>query len=246
MPYIKKEFKGKKQGNKISKVDKLSTLSRVVSLSVHELRNPLGTIRLAAYSLKRKIKTKDQEIIKRLDTIDRKIVESEYILHDLSSFFKAQQIKFEENDLNKSIEVALKEIEDVITENEVEIIKKSSLKMPKVAADPYLLVELFRNIFLNAIYVMQDSVVKELKVSTRYRNDLAIIEISCIGQRIAKEILNQLNDLSFSVKHGVGLGLFLAYEIIAQHQGELKARIKKGYGTIFTIKLPIKSQNKGK
>ncbi|MFQ5787964.1 MAG: ATP-binding protein, partial [Thermodesulfobacteriota bacterium] len=41
-------------------------------------------------------------------------------------------------------------------------------------------------------------------------------------------------------KEGTGLGLFLAYQIIAKHGGAILVESEKGKGTTFRVYLPIK------
>jgi two-component system NtrC family sensor kinase len=42
------------------------------------------------------------------------------------------------------------------------------------------------------------------------------------------------------VGKGTGLGLYVSYEIIKKHEGEIRVSSELGKGTTFTIKLPCK------
>ncbi|WP_367881817.1 ATP-binding protein [Ferruginibacter sp.] len=43
---------------------------------------------------------------------------------------------------------------------------------------------------------------------------------------------------------GFGIGLFIAKEIMARHQGSISAVSEKGKGSVFTITLPLAAESK--
>jgi signal transduction histidine kinase len=68
------------------------------------------------------------------------------------------------------------------------------------------------------------------------------IRISDNGSGIPDEIKDKIFQPFFTTKvagQGTGLGLSLAYDIIAAHNGEIKVESTKGEGTEFIIRLPI-------
>lgn len=226
---------------KLLETERLASLGKMASSVAHELRNPMGVIRLAVYSLKKKIGSKDTNLIKHLKNIDKKITESDQIIHDLLAFSRASDMEFTENHLNESVNNGLEAIEDRVKEYKVEVVKSLSVDMPVIVADFNQLAEVFSNLFLNAIQAMKESPKKELKVSTRCKNKFVEVEISDTGCGISKESFKKLAEPFFSTKtKGIGLGLYIAYEIVRRHKGEVKVKSKLGKGTTFIIKLPIK------
>jgi signal transduction histidine kinase len=74
------------------------------------------------------------------------------------------------------------------------------------------------------------------------------IEISDTGPGISEEHLSQIFEPFFTTKDegkGTGLGLSLAYRIVQNHGGHIRAESSPGEGTTFTIKLPIGSKHDG-
>jgi len=61
---------------------------------------------------------------------------------------------------------------------------------------------------------------------------------------IAPEMLPHIFDPFFTTKgaSGTGLGLFVSYGIIKNHNGDLRVRSEPGAGTCFTIELPVYRQ----
>ncbi len=85
-----------------------------------------------------------------------------------------------------------------------------------------------------------------LSVSTRCKNDWIEILISDTGTGIKKEHRNKIFDPFFTTKEpgkGTGLGLWVSYNIIKEHNGVINFETKtkeesEKTGTTFIIKLP--------
>jgi signal transduction histidine kinase len=63
------------------------------------------------------------------------------------------------------------------------------------------------------------------------------------GAGIPAEILPKIFDPFFSTKDvgkGSGLGLYIVYEIIEEHDGCIAVSSEPGKGTTFLIRLPVK------
>jgi signal transduction histidine kinase len=67
------------------------------------------------------------------------------------------------------------------------------------------------------------------------------IRVADNGSGIAPEILPRIFDPFFTTKvvgHGMGLGLFVVYEIVDEHGGCIAVQSTPGQGTTFRIRLP--------
>jgi len=74
-------------------------------------------------------------------------------------------------------------------------------------------------------------------------DDTVDIEIRDNGAGIPAEVLPKVFDPFFSTKDvgkGSGLGLFIVYEIIEEHDGCIAVSSEPGKGTTFLIRLPVK------
>jgi signal transduction histidine kinase len=67
------------------------------------------------------------------------------------------------------------------------------------------------------------------------------VEVEDTGKGIASEVLPHIFDPFFTTRgtSGTGLGLFVSYGIIKNHNGDLRVRSEPGVGTCFTIELPV-------
>lgn len=82
-------------------------------------------------------------------------------------------------------------------------------------------------------------------VRMRTEEDTGIIEVQDYGPGITSDALPNIFSRFYQageridVRAGLGLGLFIAREIVTNHGGSLVARSAMGEGTIFTIRLPL-------
>jgi signal transduction histidine kinase len=79
-------------------------------------------------------------------------------------------------------------------------------------------------------------------VSTRYA-EAGWVEVSIKdnGRGIAEDIQAKLFDPFFTTKpmgKGTGLGLFISYQIVEKHGGQLICQSQPDQGTAFILKLP--------
>ena len=67
------------------------------------------------------------------------------------------------------------------------------------------------------------------------------VEVRDNGHGIAADILPRIFDPFFTTKevgHGLGLGLFIVFEIVEEHGGSIAVKSTPGQGTTFLIRLP--------
>ncbi len=104
--------------------------------------------------------------------------------------------------------------------------------------------QVLMNIISNSVHAIDNK--GEIKIKTNRKKCSFCINISDTGYGINKKILNKIFDPFFTTKEvgkGVGLGLFISYELIKKHQGSINAVSETGKGTTFQIQLPIKQND---
>jgi PAS domain S-box-containing protein len=222
---------------------RLADIGTLAATVAHELRNPLATIRLAAYNVKKKID--DPALQKRLNTIDQKVLESDQIINNLLFYSRLKYPQVEKlrlyDMLNDVCETAcVNNAKKQFTLNR----KFSSIKDEIIEADPLQLKELFANILNNACDAVSDKGGVIDVTAKSHRNKWVEIEITDNGVGIDKENMERLLEPFFSTKSkGTGLGLTVCQQIIKLHDGNIAFASEKGKGTKVTIKLPFKRTN---
>jgi len=100
------------------------------------------------------------------------------------------------------------------------------------------------NILDNAVDACLEDTEKsehQITLVVEKRQDQQVMEIKDDGCGMDVETKEKIFDLFFSSKQvkGTGFGLFIARNIIAQHQGTITVDSIKRRGTTFTIFLPL-------
>lgn len=117
--------------------------------------------------------------------------------------------------------------------------------LPLVEGQGGQLNQVFMNLLNNAIDALIAANIDQpqIRIRTAQKDDRAIVEISDNGTGIPENIIPYLFDPFFTTKpvgQGTGLGLSICYQIVVQnHRGRIDCHSQLGWGTTFTIDLPI-------
>jgi two-component system, chemotaxis family, CheB/CheR fusion protein len=111
-----------------------------------------------------------------------------------------------------------------------------------VQADPGRLEQVFLNLLSNAIEHAPAS--KTIEVEVKRAGRRALIEVRDHGAGIASEDLRTMFEAYTRLGQphrgsGLGLGLYVAREIVTAHGGEIEATSVIGTGTVLTVQLPL-------
>ncbi len=176
------------------------------------------------------------------------------IVSSLRSFSRLDESDVKEVDLHEGLESTLLILQYRLkTESSkvvIEVIKEYG-ELPLVECHPGQINQVFMNLLANAIDELQtplaseESALKTITITTELvANSWVNISIKDDGDGIPEAALNKLFDPFFTTKpvgKGTGLGLSISYKIVEEHGGKLSCESEPGKGTIFTVKLPIRS-----
>ncbi|MBI5078747.1 hypothetical protein HZB08_01850 [Candidatus Saganbacteria bacterium] len=222
----------------LQQADKLAALGVVAAGMAHEIKNPLASVKGLTQVLPENLADKDfiqkySEIVPRqLDRINR-------IVENLLTFGQPGKLETREIELERTLEEALRLVENQCRKLNIEIVKEFS-PVPVIFADPEKLSQAFVNIILNAMQAMPQG--GEIKIKTQNSKDSIVIEVSDTGEGIPADRLSNIFDPFYTTKEtGSGMGLAVTYRIIKEHTGEIEVESKVGEGTIFKLCLPTRS-----
>jgi len=116
--------------------------------------------------------------------------------------------------------------------------------LPPVHGSVTQLQEVFMNLAINACHAMVEVQPprprNELTLRARTEDSCVLVEVTDTGVGIPATKLSKIFEAFYTTKaHGTGLGLFLVYGIIQNHQGTITVQSTEGQGTTFTVRLPI-------
>jgi len=222
--------------SELSDADRHLFHSRAVEGVVHNLRNHIATA--AGY-----LKEIDPH---RLDPVDREAVETAIaaandavtVLRSLSQGATPRvSYATEPVDLNDLASRALGMARPRARTKEVELGLRESTDDLKVRADPLLLREVVTNLLNNAIDAVSAKGRVDLTTGRR-GNGSPYFSVADNGPGVSEENRHHLFEPHFTTKEGgTGLGLFMSYGVVREHQGQLLFEGNRR-GAVFTVVLP--------
>ncbi len=222
--------------SELSDADRHLFHSRAVEGVVHNLRNHMAT----AIGYLREIDPR------RLDPIDREAIETATaaandavtVLRTLSQGATPRvSYAAEPIELNELVSRALGMARPRARSKEVELGLRESPEAVKVKADPLLLREVITNLINNAIDAAPAHGHVELTTGRR-NNGWLFFSVADNGPGVSDDNRHHLFEPHFTTKEtGTGLGLFMSYGIVREHQGQLLFEGNRR-GAVFTVVLP--------
>ncbi len=245
--------------------EKMVSLGNLVAGLAHEVNTPLGAINSNADTAQRIIKiissiVEDKEEAPWTDEKKEKInraVEAltelnqstaygasriDRVVKALRGFARIDTTEYQMVDLHKGIEDTL----ILLTVNpdlKVEI-ERDFAPLPEIYCSPGQLNQVFLNILTNAIEATNRQ--GKIWIKTRQENENVMIEIKDNGKGIPEENLEKIFDPGYTTKGtgvGIGLGLSICYRIVSEHGGSIDAESEKGKGSVFTIRIPLRTSD---
>jgi signal transduction histidine kinase len=221
--------------------EKLAALGQLAAGIAHEIRNPLTSINILIHSLTENLPTKNSHW-EDLKVIEEEILRINEIVDQFLRFAKPASPLFEKADLIPIFEETLQLLRPQIERGGISV-QKEFESLPRATVDKEQMKQVILNLLMNAIQAMPKA--GRLGLSGRMSRDGHWVELTIqdSGIGIPPEDIDKLFDPFFSTKEGgIGLGLSIAHRIIDQHHGKIEVESKPGKGTLFTISLPISSE----
>jgi two-component system NtrC family sensor kinase len=241
-----KEELGKTQ-LQLLQAEKMSSLGKLAAGVAHQLNNPLGGITLFAKLILEEYHL-EEGAKDDLHRILRDAKRCRDTVKELLEFTRQTRHLMHPHDINQALTRTLFLLESQTLFHNIDIVKDLNTSLPLVLSDIQQLYHLFMNIILNAAQAMEGKGILTVKSSLLPNKEQVCIEISDTGPGISEEHLPQIFEPFFTTKDegkGTGLGLSLAYRIVQNHGGHIRAESSPGKGTTFTIELPIGSKHDG-
>ncbi|RLA82075.1 MAG: hypothetical protein DRG36_00215 [Deltaproteobacteria bacterium] len=222
----------------------LSAMGEVAAQVAHEIRNPLGVIKLFA-SLLRKEFDGDGRGEELLEHILIGVKEIEGVLGNLLLFVRPQAPVFRTIDLRAPLREVLSFVAPLLEENGIRMVERISRSPLEIEGDGELLKQVFYNVVLNAVQAMPEG--GTLRVSTTRRRSrikgqrMVEVVVADSGVGIPPEDLQRIFSPFFTTKErGTGLGLTVVHRIVEVHGGLVEVESEVGKGTTFRISIPLK------
>src|SRR2546423_5098248 len=232
------------------RTEALAAVGQASAQVAHEIKNPLGSIRLGVSMLRDT--TTDKEALNTIDLVERGINHLTNIVVDVTQFSRRKPLELIPADLNQIVDASLELIADKLRERRTPIEKNYFQEKIEGEWDADQLEQVFVNLIANAIDASREG--EPVAISTGLaseiggngvpsRGRLAGVQITDTGTGMDDATHARIYEPFFSTKkRGTGLGLAIVKQIVEQHGGAINVESEPQKGTTFTIDLPLKSQ----
>lgn len=221
--------------------ESLAAVGQATAQVAHEIRNPLGSIRLGVAMLRDNVK--DEEGLNTIELVERGIRHLNKLVVDVAQFSRRKALEQSPVELHELIDHSLDLAADKINEKAATIQKHYAPQSPVGNWDFDQLTQVFVNLIANAIDASPKDATITISTSTvspTPAKRFARVSISDQGSGMDPATHDRIFEPFFSTKkRGTGLGLAIVKQIVEQHDGEISVESKPGEGTQFIIDLPL-------
>jgi signal transduction histidine kinase len=217
----------------------LEFLGRLAGGLVHEIKNPLSTLRINLTLLKEDLQTalpKDVALHRRIEVLEKEVRRLDAVLNEFMRYAGVRRLDRQRHDLR------------ILTADIVEFIGpgfrrdgvalEADVPSVPVDVDEQLFKRALFNVLLNAQQAIEGS--GTVRVAGGHAGGRAWIEVSDDGAGIPDECLAKVFDVYYSrSKEGSGLGLPTARRILEEHGGNLQLTSREGEGTRVRLEVPL-------
>ena len=225
----------------VTKQKQLENLkTEFLSVAAHELKTPITTIKLMLDALRRKGEVNPDS--KYIQTLDRKINHLTKLINELLDISRIEtnklNLQFEIFDITKAIKEVVEKMQFIAGGRKLIFAERKKIN---AYGDEERIERVLVNLITNAISHSKENT--KIKISVLSKNKEILVSVKDQGEGISKENLKKIFDRFFQhrthgEKTGFGLGLYIAREIVEQHNGKIWVKSKPGIGSTFYFMLP--------
>lgn len=219
--------------------ERLSTMGRLTATVAHELRNPLGAVRSALFTLGQGLPADPETVARKaLGLAERSMLRCEGMVQELLSFTATRPLVQEPTDLASWLEEVLAEYpfpEEVLLDCHVD-------EVLTVPVDRERLRRALVNLLENATHAVlaKGAAQGRILVELQRSGGVACLSVTDDGIGIPEDLQARVFEPLFSTKSfGSGLGLAVVREVLEGHQGQVALESQPGVGTTVRLCLPM-------
>lgn len=238
--------------SKTKALERLRFWSILANRMAQEIKNPLVAVKTFAQLLPEKYQDEEfrsgfyQVVTSEIDALNK-------ITERLLEFAQPVENRYEKEDINQLIELAIQSKAEPLENQNVKLVKHLSSEPIHVHVDRNQIIKALTHIIENSLEAMPDG--GKLRIRTHKRSQLSFngkydpskkakewveIEIEDTGKGIPPDNLKDIFSPFFTTKiKGMGFGLPIAQRIVQDHQGKIEVQSDEGKGTCLKIILPI-------
>jgi signal transduction histidine kinase len=237
--------------HELRRQEALAAVGQAAAQVAHEIKNPLGSIRLGVAMLRDM--TRDREAITTIDLVERGIEHLSKLTLDVTQFSRRSRLTLADVDLGDLLGESLDLVADKLQDKHTLVERSFAAQTARAHWDEDQLRQVFVNLLANAVdaspagsHVNVTTEFVAVSANDRHNGEArervpgARIRIEDRGPGMDEETRARIFEPFFTTKKkGTGLGLAIAKQIVEQHGGSIRVDSAPGDGTRFTIELPL-------
>jgi signal transduction histidine kinase len=217
-----------------------------ISMASHELKTPVTSLKGFLGLLQRRLTIQgDEKALHYLARMDAQVTKLTKLINDLLDLSKMQTGQLDYREERFDLDELVQEIVETVQETtQTHHLLLEGQTQAEVSGDRDRIGQVLINLLNNAItYSPQgDRVLVRVAIS----QNKALVSVQDFGIGIAKEHQRkiferfyQVTDAEEKTYPGLGIGLYISYEIVKRHGGQMWVESKKGEGASFYFTLPL-------
>ena len=233
--------------HQLVQAEKIASLGRMAAGVAHEINNPLAGILIYAELLAREVE-QTTPIRENVEIIINQTMRCQQIVNRLLDFSRQSLGQKRLFDVNEALRACVDLVSHQAFFHNIKIEQDLDPELPQIIGDPGQLQQVFTNLLLNGADAMGGSGMITITSRPAGPGNGVVLQFTDTGCGIPPEIRDKIFEPFFTTKppgKGTGLGLSIVYGVIQRHGGSIEAYSPPGGGTIFTVTLPLESEDQG-
>ncbi len=220
--------------------ERLQAAGRLAAEIAHKIKNPLGIITNAAFSLQRVVQEGPASVDEQIGIIREEVERADNIITELMGYAQLAEGKVEKLIVSEELDKAFTQVFPPGSKYQISIQRDYAPELPALLMQKRHLDDVLVNIIQNAREAMHG--VGEITVSVHYgTNESILITIADNGPGIPKDKMDQIFEPYFTTREkGTGLGLAIVKHNTEMYGGTIRVQSELGKGTLFTLHFPAR------
>jgi two-component system sensor kinase FixL len=216
--------------------ERLAVIGLFAGSLAHQIRNPLGSIKNAAYLVKLANPGGDDDLARAVTIIQDEVARANQIITDLVDYARVTAAQRRVVPVGLLMEIALSGVE---VPAEVHVSVECPDELPQVLVDPSQLQRALQKLMKNALHSMSAEGGR-LTLSARAEPDAVLFTVADTGRGIPEDVRKRLFEPLVSGTAGsLGLGLITARALVENQGGALALEKTDHDGTRVVLRLPL-------
>jgi len=230
----------KNWGERVKALERFSTVGRITSTLLHDIKTPLSSMSISMELLKDNAKKEDLNKLENINFSYQNLLE---MIHDTELLIKNKE-EIARFSIEDTIKNALNIMESKLNKHNIQVATNLSSRSYTVGVQVIML-RIILNLLMNSVEELcsTNNVAKKIDIELTESDHHIILNIKDNGRGISKNVIDHIFDEGFSMKsaeRNYGLGLYFVKTSLEQYfNGEIKVESQKGSYTNFILDIPI-------